>query len=291
MLDLSRVTLLFVETRAHKITQRVIADCLSKARFGGLLIYTDRPELFQHFPGVRTEVVPDFDTKKAAGQFYYQYACAKIETDFALMLEWDAGIHDVSAWNPEFFNYDVIGAPWNVKPNEHDKLDVGNGGFMLMSKKLGIYLSEHQRDVPVFTDWDLCRGQRGKLEMAGFKFAPRDIATQFSWELTYKPETHFGYHATFTWPFVLDEAEVVYRAKLMLETPYLTSKMGDLIRKAPWIEDALTPTDQRKYFDTNPRVPLHPQARVFPNRARLDMQKLVIKRRNEALAQLRGGKA
>src|ERR1039458_8310743 len=94
MLDLSRVTLLFVETRAHAVTKRVIDDCLLKANFGDVLIYTDKPDLIP-VGGARYEIVPDFPDKKEAGRFYYGEAMAKVETDFALMLEWDAGICDL----------------------------------------------------------------------------------------------------------------------------------------------------------------------------------------------------
>src|ERR1700721_2624999 len=108
-LDLPNVTLLFVETRAHKITKRVIDDCLSKVDVGAILIYTEKREEFVSIPNARILAVPDFEDKKTAGQFYYQYAMREVTTDFALMLEWDAGIKDISKWTPEFLNYDYIG--------------------------------------------------------------------------------------------------------------------------------------------------------------------------------------
>lgn len=249
MLDLSRVTLLFVETRAHEITKRVIDDCLSKADFGDVLIYTDKPDLIP-ITGPRFIECPDFPDKKGAGQFYYSVAMANVETDFALMLEWDAGIFDASKWKPEFFDYDYIGAPWVVRPG--DPQDVGNGGFTLMSKALGHYVCTHARQHPVFTDWDLCRLQRRHYEAAGFKWPKRDLASCFSWELGERNPEHFGFHGAFTWPEVLPKEEIIERAKIMLKSPYLTVKMRDLFKTAPWIISELTPDELKTFADATP---------------------------------------
>lgn len=238
MLDLPNVTLLLVETRAHKITERVIADCISKVNFGEILLFTDKPDLIRFDPDrkARTVLCPNFPDKKQAGQFYYQHACAQISTDFALMLEWDAGIHDVTKWRPEFLEYDYIGAPWNVRPKEQNCLDVGNGGFMLMSKKLGLFLTEHGHDFPVYTDIDVGRTFRARLEDQGFKWPNRILAGKFSWELVTRDPDNFGFHGTFTWPEMLSREEVATRARLMAETPYLISKMPDLVKHAPWLQ-------------------------------------------------------
>lgn len=232
MLDLKNTTLLFVETRAHEITKRVIDDCISKVNFGDILLYTDKPDLIP-IPGARCIPCVDFPNKKEAGRFYYSEAMREVNTDFALMLEWDAGIFDTAKWLPEFFNYDYIGAPWTVRPG--DPYDVGNGGFTLMSTKLGQFICENARKLPVFTDMDVCRTQRRHFEAAGFKWPGRDLASLFAWELGIRNPEHFGYHGAFNWPTVLPRAEVVERARLMLKSEYLTIKMRDVLRSAPWL--------------------------------------------------------
>jgi hypothetical protein len=291
MLDLSRCTLLFVETRAHKITKRVIADCLSKANFGDVLIYTDKMEEFiaPELSGIRLSPVPDFPNKKEAGQFYYQYACAGIHTDFALMLEWDAGIYDPSKWKPEFFDYDYIGAPWTVRPQERDCLDVGNGGFTLMSKRLGQYLAEHPKQHPVCTDWDLCRNQRKGLEAAGFKWPGRTLATHFSWELGERNPENFGFHGAFRWIDMLERDELVIRAKLLTETPYLRSKMHDIFRysSADWLEKEIGAEAVARYREANPTVF---QGNVIRPNHRVNMMRLLAERQAAAY-QSRGLKA
>jgi hypothetical protein len=279
MLDLPQVTLLFVETRAHKITKRVIDDAMSKINFGDILIYTDKPDLIP-IEGARYIEVPDFPDKKSAGQFYYQFAMREVKTDFALMLEWDAGVKDVANWRWEFLDYDYIGAPWKVRPQEENSMDVGNGGFTLMSKRLGHFLAENQKNFPVYTDWDLCRNQRKHLEQLGFKWPRRDVATKFAWELTKLPPGGvFGFHATFTWPLMLPREEVVARARLMTETEYLTSKMPDLMKKAPWLEDELGAELFTRYREINPAYSPQGPARILSASQRQKMNHILTQRR------------
>lgn len=248
MLDLSRCTLLFVETRAHEISKRVIEDCLQKARFGEVLIYTnDRTRIA--VPDAHYVDVPDWPTKKEAGHFYYSEAMLGVRTDFALMLEWDGGIYDPNRWRNEFFEYDYIGAPWITR----DNLKVGNGGFTLMSQRLGHFLATHRDQYPVFTDWDVCRTQRDALEKAGgFKWPSFELAGKFSWELAPRDAENFGFHGAFNWPQMLAREELIERAKLLTTTPYLLSKMRDLVKHAPWLETAIGPELWAKYTAVHP---------------------------------------
>lgn len=247
MLNLKNTTLLFVETRAHEITKRVIADCLLKADFGEVLIFTDKPELLP-VPGARYVSVPDFPNKKLAGEFYYGKAMAWVETDYALMLEWDAGIFDATKWRPEFFDYDYIGAPWQTT----DQLKVGNGGFTLMSKKLGHFACENLARFPVDTDWNFCRIQRRHYEDAGFKWPSAQLASFFAWELGQRNAQHFGYHGAFNWPVLLPRDEIIERAHIMLKSEYLTLKLREVFRHAPWLADALGPAGMETFVKVVP---------------------------------------
>jgi len=287
LLDLSRCTLLFVETRAHKITERVIADCLSKANFGDILIYTDKPELIP-VAGARYEHVPDFPNKKLAGQFYYGQAMAKVETDFALMLEWDGGIFDASKWRPEFFDYDYIGAPWVVRPG--DPYPVGNGGFTLMSRKLGHFVNANLRAYPVSTDWDFCRVQRPNYERNGFKWPSAELASFFSWELGPRNPDHFGYHGAFTWPYVLTKDECLERAHIMVQSDYLVQKLSGLVKEAPWIEQALDEKDRVRYQAATPpgrrlRPTIPNPAAMMTATQRAQQQLIAIQRRGQIMRQ------
>jgi hypothetical protein len=290
MLDLSRVTLLFVETRAHAITKRVIDDCLAKADFGDVLIYSDKPDLIP-ISGARHILVPDFPDKREAGRFYYSEAMAKVETDFALMLEWDGGIYDPSKWKPEFFDYDYIGAPWRVR----DQYDVGNGGFTLMSKKLGHFICENAEKYPVCTDIDICRAQRENYEAAGFKWPTALLASCFSWELGLRNPEHFGFHGAFTWPEVLPKEELVIRTGLLTETSYLMAKMYYLVRAAPEILKDLTPEQAERYVsiygEPQPRIPGHIAGRYMSPQQRAAMMLVQAQRQGLISHQQKGLKA
>lgn len=249
MLNLKNTTLLFVETRAHEITKRVIDDSLSKADFGDVLIFSDKPDLIP-IPGARHVPCIDFPNKKDAGAFYYSAAMREVNTDFALMYEWDAGIHDPSKWLPEFFAYDYIGAPW-ITARGID--EVGNGGFTLMSKKLGHFICDNVEQYPVYTDMDVCRGTcRRAYDAAGFKWPDAKLASFFSWELGPRNPEHFGFHGAFNWPDLLPKVEVVERIRIMLKSPYLTLKLRDVFKNAPWLMDELTTEEITGYLEKVP---------------------------------------
>ncbi len=103
-----------------------------------------------------------------------------VSTSHALVVQHDGWILNADAWDDEFLKYDYVGAPWLSGR-------VGNGGFSLRSKKL---MEAVSRLVPpsgnlggvVNEDAVICVGLRDRLESAGFKFAPLDVATRFSVE-------------------------------------------------------------------------------------------------------------
>jgi hypothetical protein len=131
----------------------------------------------------------------------YQY----IKTDFTLVVQYDGYVLRPWQWDNEFLDYDYIGAPWPkgmFHTNEGVEVRVGNGGFSLRSKKLLNILNE--LNLP-FTDNGtgyynedgiICNYYRKKLEDAGIKYAPVEIASKFSHEIDCDdsyPEP-FGFH-------------------------------------------------------------------------------------------------
>lgn len=259
VLDLKRTSLVVVGTRAHEMTKLAINDMLKVADFRDVLIYTDAADKIA-IPGARYWNVPDWDNKKDAGAFYYSQAMANVETDYGFLIEWDAGIFDPKKWQDQFLAYDYIGAPWMTTDNHK----VGNGGFTIMSKRLGHFLCNNKTRVPVCTDWEVCRTQRPRLELEGFKYAPYALAHDFSWELINprSPNT-FGYHGIFNWPDMIGRAETVRRVRMMIDDPYLATKLNPLLKMASvsqWLPQALGNETYAKYAGANrpkPR-PAHP---------------------------------
>lgn len=248
MLDLKNVTLVSVETQTHNLAEIAINDAVSKANFGGVLIYTDKPDLIK-VPGAEYRVVPDWPDKIKMGEFYYNEAAAPITTSHALLMEWDAGIRDVKAWDESFLDYDYIGAPWPGPPwgwDPRGMSTVGNGGFALVSKRLAAYVFEHRATLGINTDLGIARNNRQRFENAfGAKWAPEDVAYRFSFECG-SPEQavspSFGYHDVFNWHLALPNEETIRRTRLLMANEYIstgTPKLHLLYKSAPWIASAI----------------------------------------------------
>lgn len=141
-----------------------------------------------------------------------------VDTEFVIIVQDDGFITHPDKWNPEYQQYDYIGAPWpkehlffNTKrwPFVHDKLvesnnvyHVGNGGFCLRSKKLmkdvGCLMNSNYIGIP--EDVLICIGFRKELEMKKHKFPTFDLAKTFSCESLFvngiytTPNETFGFH-------------------------------------------------------------------------------------------------
>jgi hypothetical protein len=133
------------------------------------------------------------------------------ETSHCLHVEWDARIANPAAWNPEWLQYDYIGAPWpwpfdqcsipwapHIKalpPCTKDNC-VGNLGFALLSKRFAqavSSLTDPNDDMAAMSDIYMCRVLRPKLEAMGIRFAPEGVAAAFSCEGRYFC-SNFGWH-------------------------------------------------------------------------------------------------
>lgn len=224
-LNLQDVTLVMVETREHELARMAIRDCLEEAEFGDLIIVTDRPSEFYAFNYLRPKFksVPDWPNKLGWSRSWWYDVPRMVKTSHTLNIQWDSWIWDASIWRDEFLRYDYIGAPWWYK----DGKNVGNGGFSLVSTRLKRYLYDHREEYPCDTNVDddlLCRKYRPKLELAGFVWAPEKIAHDFSFECCRPSESsrHFGFHAMFNWPVVLDREEVLRRLEIATASPYIS---------------------------------------------------------------------
>lgn len=285
-LSLPNVSLIIVAPRAYEMSKIAIEDIMSKIDFGGVHIFTNNPSKV-HVSGADYHHCIDFPNKKEAGQFYYSEAAKELKTDFGLFLEWDAGVHDTTMWSPEFLAYDYIGAPWITE----DSHNVGNGGFTIMSRSFSQYLcrADIRKAQPVYTDWDVCRTRRVAFELAGFKWPTYEVASRFAWELTLQPENVFGYHAIFTWPKMIGEEETIRRMRVMLDDPYLITKLPPLLKwNASWLAPAMGNEGWLKYCAANGRGPAQNMTPAITQK-----QQLVMLQRHAARAMSisSGGKA
>lgn len=117
-----------------------------------------------------------------------------IDTDFIILIHSDGFIVNPEQWNPEFFNYDYIGAPWPVPvPEDNSYRDaswnlirVGNSVSLRSSRILQLPsmlgLPWPPRNGAFHEDGFLCCNYRHVLMSHGVKYAPLDVAKYFSHE-------------------------------------------------------------------------------------------------------------
>lgn len=128
----------------------------------------------------------------------YSYLAVKelnnyVDTDFVMLFQNDGFIDNVGKWTDRFLDYDYIGAPWWYK----DHNNVGNGGFSIRSKKLlEVLATDKHIEQVVPEDHHICRTYGDYLrEHHGIKFAPEELALQFSVEHGVYTD-QFGFHGT-----------------------------------------------------------------------------------------------
>lgn len=126
-----------------------------------------------------------------------------------LFMQYDGWVINGDRWNPDWLQYDYIGAPWPWMP---DSQNVGNGGFSLRSVRLMRHLAENPDNYPVPRnhpeDAVLCQYYRPSLELLGFRCAPLNVAEKFSVERGPWREGTFGFHGIFNIPNVLGPLEL-----------------------------------------------------------------------------------
>jgi hypothetical protein len=119
-----------------------------------------------------------------------------VDTDFALVFQWDGFVLNAKAWSQEFLKYDYIGSPWY----HLGELRIGNGGFSLRSKRLINWLADNHHKISAHIhpeDVYISRFARPYLEKAGMRFASEEVALKFSMEGDQRSVVwngEFGFH-------------------------------------------------------------------------------------------------
>lgn len=148
---------------------------------------------------------------------------AHIKTEFVLVTQYDGMAANKTQWTDDYFNYDYIGAPWPdrftwIAPEEK----VGNGGFSLRSMRLIESLRDSfikYESGPRYRNEDaaICQGYSSFLKKKyGIKYAPIEVANQFSHEWCNPTGNTFGFHGAWNFPLFFDEAVCM---KYLLDIP------------------------------------------------------------------------
>lgn len=136
--------------------------------------------------------IPPINSSLEYSDFCVLHLHKYIDKDFMFLIQYDGFILDINKWKDEFLDYDYIGAPWpefwcyyEVNPPITHSTRVGNGGCCIRSRKL-LQLTPHICDIyslhePI-EDAFICRTYKSLFEKLGCKFAPIELAADFSIE-------------------------------------------------------------------------------------------------------------
>lgn len=116
-----------------------------------------------------------------------------VDTDYAMLIHADGYVINPDMWNPEWLEYDYIGAPWPLPQDSFSYQDdkgelvrVGNSvslrsrNIMAIPFNAGFQWKSYYGNTN--EDGFLCCHNRTVLEYMGCKFAPLEVAIHFSKE-------------------------------------------------------------------------------------------------------------
>lgn len=197
-----------IDTAYHTLASRAIDKAVEVTGANNVLVLSDR----DFYPGSKFVKIDPIADKGTYSRLMLKEVGKHITTDFTMTIQYDGMPTDATKWQEEFLKYDYIGAPWLWFPEDRR---VGNGGFSLRSRRVtDLCLSdelvfdlgpnEWQEDVHIgvlYKDWFVKNGA---------KFAPIDLAKQFSAENPGGKFDTLGFHGTLCLPFYLDDNHLTF---------------------------------------------------------------------------------
>ena len=193
-LDLSDVTICAVDSVNVELAARAINISVDQCKFADAILFS-HASAEGSFRAVKVDKV---NSTIDYANVIYKFLPTVVETPFVLIVQWDGYVVDAGAWQPNFRDYDYIGAKW---PWFTDGMAVGNGGFSLRSRKFMAAVMEPRFPLNDAADTLICRTYRPSLERDyGVRFAPESVADLFSYETTPPSEyaklwpPTFGFH-------------------------------------------------------------------------------------------------
>ena len=204
------ITLVAVDCAYPQLAADALARSAAMLPVARVLLLTD---VAVEHDGIEVVPIASIRSRAAYSQFVLKELGAYINTDYALMVQWDGFIIDGSAWAEEFWNYDYIGAKW---PHESGDFRVGNGGFSLRSKRLldALLSPEFTLNADENEDTAICIRHRELLETKyGIVFADERVADRFAFDVGRPLGPTLGFHGVFNFWQVLDEAALMAFAR------------------------------------------------------------------------------
>jgi hypothetical protein len=193
--SLPDVTLVAVTSVAFQATIDALHASMRQVEFGRVLLLSDRRPPAGADAAIQWRQIEPLRSRSDYSRFMLRELAAHIESDYALCVQWDGYVLSGTAWEPNFLEYDYIGAVW---PHFQDGQNVGNGGFSLRSRRLLEACRKLPFDGSEAEDVIIARTCRQQLEeQEHLRFASEDVARAFSYERTAPSGNEFGFHGAF----------------------------------------------------------------------------------------------
>jgi tetratricopeptide (TPR) repeat protein len=194
-LKLDNVTLCCLDCAYYALAADALGVTLSKCHFAEALFFSDRDCPVN---GVRFVPIERITSSAQYSNFMIHELHEYIDTDYVLIIQYDGFVLNPLAWDPQFLQYDYIGAKISI----NKRSIVGNGGFSLRSRRLLRALRDDPEikrydasREPYSEDLAICDTYREILESRHeIRFAPEAVADRFSAELTPPTMHNFGFH-------------------------------------------------------------------------------------------------
>lgn len=219
-IEIKNTTLVTISSVQIEATLLSLAISNLNCSFERILLFTSaeiNQKYLKLFPQLEVINIKPLKSLVEYSRFVIKELHQYITTDYCLITQNDGFIINPEQWDQSFFNYDYIGAPWTEKLHfffegkvvegkaigvlDLSKNQVGNGGFSLRSKKLLDLCSQIDfDDLNTFSkseDLIICHYLYDWFVEQGIKFAPLDVAVNFSFEQPIKEYPYISYENTF----------------------------------------------------------------------------------------------
>lgn len=192
MVEIKDLTIICIDTKNYGRAATALKKCMEQVRAARVVFLTD---IHLEIEGVEVIKIDPIHSKKQYSRFIIKELYRYFETSHCLVVQWDGFIICGESWEPEFLEYDYIGAPWLYT----DGRNVGNGGLSIRSLRLQTILGTNDFiEVTHPEDEAICRTYGNWLERVhGIKIATEVVAERFSYELRSPIHKTFGFHGFF----------------------------------------------------------------------------------------------
>ena len=205
---MKKLTVVTIGTTNHELMEHSLTTTLNAVDCEEVIVFSDKNILDY---GTYIPIKANFDIDDY-NLFCLKSLSAFIKTEFVMIVQYDGMAVHKSMWDDDFYNYDIIGAPWPerfswIKQDER----VGNGGFCIRSAKL----LDALKDYAIRTYYDIRFKNEDAVISQGFnsylqqqyniKYAPVELANKFSHEWCNDSGKTLGFHGVWNVPLYFNE--------------------------------------------------------------------------------------